>query len=105
MLLKSISMHKTEVQSLVPFSSRSLKIVGFLFRRQLCPLPFFALVTPDVVLLHGDVQYNVEHGDGHQGTISFSVSKVRQPVSICFENFGWLAYYSQVYHPDDKCYC
>lgn len=77
-------MHKTEVQALVAFSSRSLEIVGFLFRRQLCPLPFFALVTPNIVLLHGHVQYNVERGDGHQGTISLLCE---QSLSACINLF------------------
>lgn len=62
-------MYESEVQTLVPFSSRCFKIVGFLLRRQLLPLPFFALVAPHVVLLHGNVQHNVEHRDGDQGAV------------------------------------
>lgn len=65
------SMHESEVQTLVPFSSRSLEIVGFFLRRQLLPLPLFALVAPHVVLLHDNVQHDVEHGDGDQGAVSF----------------------------------
>jgi hypothetical protein len=48
-------MHEPEVQPLIPFNSRRLEIVSFLIRRQLRPLPFFALVTPDIVLLHSNI--------------------------------------------------
>lgn len=68
---KTASMYESEVQSLVAFSCRGLKIVGFLLRRQLLPLPFFALVAPHVILLHRDVQYNVKYRDGDQGAVSF----------------------------------
>ena len=78
-----ISMHKPEVQSLVSFSGRSLKIVRFVFRRELCPLPFFALVAPNIVLLHSDVQCDVEYGDRYQGAVSLFCGKfVSESVNI-----------------------
>jgi hypothetical protein len=71
----AVSVYESEVQPLVAFNSRRLEIVSFLLRRQLCPLPFFARVAPHIVLLHGDVQCNIEHRDGDQGTISLLCRK------------------------------
>ena len=76
-------MHKSEVQSLIPLSSRRLKIIRFLFRRKLRPLSFLTLVAPNVVLLHSDVQCDVEYGDRYQGAVSLFCGKfVSERVNI-----------------------
>jgi hypothetical protein len=79
-------MYEPEVQPLIAFSSRGLEIDCFLLRRQLLPLPLFAVIPPNVVLLHCDVQENVEHCDGNQGTVTLlcgrSVSAVIRSVQM-----------------------
>lgn len=68
------SMYKPEVQPLVPFRSRSLKVSSLLLRRKLLPLPFLALVTPNIILLHRNVQKDIKHGNRNKSAVAFLCS-------------------------------
>lgn len=70
-LFCSILVYKAEIQPLIPFHSRSLKINSLLLRRQLLPLPFLTLVPPNIILLHRDVQENIQHSDRYESAVAF----------------------------------